>query len=46
VASVDRLVRECQQEGLGPGRTALLAELKSAGSAVIWIGETVVCLER
>ncbi len=46
VASVDRLVRECRQEGREPSRAALLAELRSAGSAVIWIGETIVCLER
>jgi hypothetical protein len=46
VASVDRLVRECRQEGSRSARAELLAELRSAGPAVTWIGETIVCLER
>lgn len=46
VASVDRLVRECRQEGRDITRSALLTELRTAGASVIWIGDTIVCMER
>jgi hypothetical protein len=46
VASVDRLVRECRQEGRGGTRSVLLADLRTAGSSVIWIGDNIVCMER
>ena len=45
VASVDRLIRDCRQECKSATRAELLAELSSAGSAVTWIGENIVCLE-
>ncbi len=45
VASVDRLVQECRQEGRGATRSTLLKELRNAGSVVIWIGENIVCID-
>jgi hypothetical protein len=46
VASLDRLGRECRREGQEPGHRELLAQLRSAGAAIVWIGENILCLEE
>jgi hypothetical protein len=45
VASIDRLLRECRRDGQALTRKELVADLKRAGSGIIWIGEGIVGVE-
>jgi hypothetical protein len=45
IASVDRLLKECRQDGRELTRKALVEELGRGGSGLIWIGDNIVCLE-